>query len=496
MNRSKNFLTVKKVLVLGGATYLFLSLGLLARSFAAEDKPAPREHGGCNYTDNQICTEYFACDKEMSGDFTNQTAMADGANKVNACRDKYKADHRASFCNYIKANDTVCDSTWPIAAGYSAAAVVCGVGCLVPAYGSWAIPICNALTPVVQAADFFVAIGVNTANSEYIEKADSHVVKDFWGSTGTGRDFLSYAAPHIAAAIQGATITGGYVGGAAAAKAGEEVGKTAAETAGKEGGEKGAEHGAKNAAACVSMVLNGLMAGVKWANFALVQTNSEENYNKMCSMHVSNCDFSKKEEAPGAPVAPIASMGGGGTPPTVADNRDRSPYLPVKIKDKVNKNPNKVSDSFANAELKDLFGTPPGAMKNALDEMYKQTGATPGDLAESVANNGLAGTLAKFGATKDGDLLKKIDALGPQYFKSNPIAFESTGGGVGRSGPAAASPFGGLFGNRSPAADAGKVNDMKFGGFNGDIWHAGTTLSIFEIVRQRTQSVSDRVGQP
>lgn len=451
-------------------------------------KAAPKDFGGCDYSSNRICKEYFDCE------------ASSGSGTSAACKDKFKADQRASFCSYIKANDTACMATWPIAAGYSLAAVACGIGCFVPAYGSWAIPICNALTPAVQVADFAVAIGINTANEDYLKKADKGVVSDFWGSTGEGRDFLSYALPNIAAAIQGGTIIGGYVGSAtaAASKGAGQAGTQGTNVAGKAAdASKSASRTAKNDAACVSMALNGLMAGLKWANFVLIQDNSEENYNKVCSMHATTCDFTKKQESIETPTAGVASLGAGGTPPTVADNRDHTPYIPVRIKDRVNKEPGKVSDSFATAELKKTFGTPPGAMQKTIDDLYKNLGASPGDLAESVANNGLAGTLEKLGAGPEAkDLLKKIDAQGRQYLQSNPMSFASAGSGGGRSsGGGAANPFGGLFGNRGPAAETGKVNELKFGGFNGDIWHAGTNLSIFEIVSQRTQSVYNRVGQ-
>lgn len=249
---------------------------------------------------------------------------------------------------------------------------------------------------------------------------------------------------------------------------------------------------------CITAALNGIFAAVKWGNRSRIIDSSRDN---LASAELLWVQQQKKGGGDDRKkYIQLASGGGSSSPPTVADVRSAAQQ--VNVADD-NVDTARIGESYATEGTSKLFGNPKAEdYQKMLDVLNKHTGATPNALMDSLESSGVAGTLSKFTGDSEfgkslGNAFKEMESKVNGMPAASYLAFDKTGsaGGGGSKGTSD-NPLAGLFGARGPAADGGSgVKDIKFGGFNNDIWHAGSTLSIFEIVSRKTQTVSTRVGR-
>ncbi len=404
------------------------------------------------------------------------------------------AGHSASVCNYLHLSDVACKADQSMALVYTSMAIVCGVACVAgkTGYGSWSIPICSVGSIVAGLSDTILGIAIGSKAKGIKAEADEINAMNY-GVVNAGGAVMATRGLVNAGVIgkntaAGATAATKNAATAAAKKAAEEASKTAA----KEASKTATKTAAKNAGSCISMVLNAAMASAKQINKSLIANKSEQNFQSLLSL-ISE----------GAPTpAPSLNnngmnngnmpMGADSNPPTVADMRENAREAEV-----AGESARLPEESYAMAGNSGFNQNhSPQPYKDAMKAIDDQFGLNPNKLADLLDTKGVGGAVQQAVGGDDGNLIGDlIRDMEKEYTpaQSN-IAFESSmkasgGGGGGKPN----NPFGDLFGNRGPKAAEGGLKTIKFSGFDNDIWHAGTTLSIFEIVSKKTQTVTPRV---
>ncbi len=415
--------------------------------------------GGCDYHSKHPCPTI------TSENAPEGTALASG------------------HCRMLEINDKGCWNTQYMYPTYLALAATCIAACFtaVAALGV----MCTYGSTVASLADLSWSIVTKAQTEKEITAGSKQLEKD-WG-----------LGAQLGFPIAGFLLHGGVI---AARFVGTDASKSFMSSWGWDKAGKSSTN--EGWGACFSAGINALMAGMKFYHHNTITNNSKKTYEDMCTF--TNCETPLAEtppqQAPNSPTAPTA--GSSTSPGAMADVRGQSFTEDVgSAIDEAAKN-GTMAENAANGELKNFLGNPkPKDIQKVLNDLPKLTGMTPRQLAEAAAQNGVANTLGKFTPdTAEGkfmkDLLKNSEDEMQKWLKNhpNPIQFAGAASGGGRSSGSTSSPFSGLLGGRSPGVEGGQgPQEVKFGGFTNDIWHAGTNKSIFEIINDKTHNVTDRV---
>lgn len=430
---------------------------------AADFEFAPPEHSSCSYSKNYPCTGVEGRDAA--------DALVDG------------------HCQMLKKNDSSCKHSQRMAVAYTTVAAACAAVCFssIASMGATNVATlgCTYGAATLGIVDMVWATK-NQFDADWSESKKSAIV------SRAGELVGGYASPIVNLFLS----YQGYQASAAAAK--EVIGTQAHDSAMQD----------RRRNACIAAVVNGTIAAVRYTNWGLIAHGSSSTYKDMCQVEPKNCfragALPPGQLTPGASGPQNGLAGGASTPPVTADlnARDQQDFL-NKVTDDANKG--ELASSYASADETKQMGlggsNPKDGFNKALESL-KGFGVTPAQLADSIAKNGVGETLARFaeGNAEGANLMRQIETearkLSPTTLSSM-MAFEggTPSGGGSKAAADSESPFAALFGaagDRGPAT--GGVKEVKFGGFNGDIWHAGTQKSIFEIVSDRMQVVRSRVG--
>ncbi len=366
-------------------------------------------------------------------------------------------DGANGYCEQIEMNKKGCQKTAALAVSYTAMAIVCAIPCAAPEYGAALIPVCTFGSMAVSLEDLAFSIAMKKEVSGYITGIVGGTRNAFLTvqtiSAASGNGFFSAFTNPVTLKGQG-----------------------------------------KSSGTCLSTVLNAASAAMQWVNKGALVKNSKSTEDSLKMLLNNNLALTQKPNNNNS----LANLYSGSTSsPTTADSRSDSRGAP-EIDDLSTSN---LADSYAMAADGKYFSKNPNDFKKALEALQKETGITPEGIAKSLEANGVGGTLAKaLGNSEKGKEFGKIlqdytSKLTSQ--DSTGLAYESSNHGSGAVA-AKSDPFGdlanGLGGNRGPASGT-KVTDVSFSHINGDIWHTGSPLSIFEIVSKKTQTVSGRVGK-
>lgn len=491
---------------------------------AAEKCPAKIK--GCRYSQNHPCPTINA----QKHDELKQGQMAADANT-------------AGFCQMLKTNDAVCQQTQYMTYAYTAIAATCLSVCIgsIASVGILASlePVCTYGSAMVGVVDTVWAIKTDMereqwtfsragALKEQYARIGSPALAATANTTTMAVSLMTQAATKKAAekatekvaekateqvAEQATEKVTEKVAEQATEQVAEEVAEKTAEKVAEKGTEqvaqKGTEEAAKssgaNVASCISAALNSVFAGIRYHHWKSVQEGSAKTYPQVWEVYSGSChnDRPPTTISLGSQQGMLSSAAS--APPVVATAASPTDEFAKDIEEGLASG--EVAASFAEADFtKKGLGLqdPKGALNTALKALNDQ-GITPNMLARSLAESGVTGTLAKMPGVDGGmkEALRRIgegidrDAGG--MLTTNAMAFDTSGvgkgGGSSSSKPESNNPFAGLMGNRGPAAQKGGAQLVKFGGFKNDIWHTGTQKTIFEIVSDKTQSVSNRVGR-
>lgn len=421
---------------------------------------------GCSYHKNYPCPDLM---KEGKKNYSKDNA---DFNPMQKDSDGNLMGSSLDFCMYLDASDRSCQLTSGMAVAYTAIAAFCWIACadrflittaateIACAWGSMALPASELVSTKV----------LRNKNEDWINKRGPQLTKQY----------EAYGIPAATLAAQAGiqAISAARVGWSQSHLAG----------------------GDNTYTSCWSAAINTVLAGVRYYNIHAITKSSRTNYDAMCSQHPEECN----KTAAGNKKPPAEStrnpIGGSSLASAAPITPEASSKIDDLAKDiEAGLNNGTTAENFATAGFKPNLGPADGrkALQTALKGLNDH-GITPAMLARSLAADGVAGTLSKLPGVSEGmkDAFKKLDDAAKQSggLTSTQFAFEGGGGAHGGSAQKSSSdPFAGMMGNRGPAAGMGGAQAMKFGGFDGDIWHAGTQKSIFEIVRDKTQTVSSRV---
>lgn len=383
------------------------------------------------------------------------------------------------YCNYFEAHDMGCKQELWSGIAYTTAAAVCLTGCImekIPAIGT-------AAAQAIRVACTFGSMGVAAADI-----ASTLIIKN-------------QVDQKVKSANQNLPIT--YGTGAFGTAAGAVGGVAALYLA---NGSLAASK-ATNAEMCVAAVMDGMFAYSKFHNKKKLVEAAEKNYCQLqenmtgqdlgCASpgrlpkfnQFKNFNLSQNQ----------TNIGGSSTAnPDLNGSDSMSSEIEDIKKMPISEAVNKMNEAYAKAGDDKILGKPD--FGKALKALQEATGANPNAFLASAAAGNLSDTMSKLlGNSKGTDLglamIKDAEKLGARLRieGSANIAFEKpvAGGGANKK----FANFGNdVFGDRGPAATGG-AEKLSFGGFDGDIWHIGTTQSIFEIVSKKTTSVSNRVNK-
>lgn len=259
----------------------------------------------------------------------------------------------------------------------------------------------------------------------------------------------------------------------------------------------------ERAASCVSMVTNAALASVKWYDFVALQNGSDKEYKKLQTLiagSINNTLLGQTTNSGGfGGAAPGSGDGSGG--PGVPGGSGLVSATDIAAATK-NLTPGAMVNALQSGGTGKIHGhITPEQMKTGVDAFNKKVGPLDKFVADAAANGvGQAlGKIADMGSSKNSGAVKgalaKMDGETARVLANRAPAFEGSTGSPGvKSG--GGFQFGDLMGKNGAAGPgAGKVEEAKFGGFSNDIWHAGATKSIFEIVSDKTGKLSDRVSK-
>lgn len=397
---------------------------------------------GCNYSKKDECV------KAESNNQLDQTGQA------------------PTICKYLHEADTACTMDYSLAITYGALAVVCGISCVLKdtlygtAAGEALEQVCNIGGMAAAATDMIAGIVINENIKEYEKKSAKIIPKDY-GISGYTAATATLVRALATYGVIGASSTGALASSARS-----------------------------NSGACISMVLDALFAGVKIYNGGQIAKNSEDNFKVV--QDLLSAPRSSSSSSSSSSTRAMMTLAGTSTPGGSTGSINARDSAPADSGTAAEFNPKNLGAAFAMADTKSLYKNPHAkTIEDAFAALDKHLGLTPEKLADSLQNAGLGGTMEKAiggKAGKDiGDMLRKFEA---DLAKVQAPTFEVAKAAAGAG--SANRPFKDYGGSTGPIGTAG-AQKMSFAGFDDDIWHAGTTMSIFDIVSKKTQTVSGRV---
>jgi len=249
---------------------------------------------------------------------------------------------------------------------------------------------------------------------------------------------------------------------------------------------------------CVTAILTAKVTADKWISKRKIRKNLDENYLESKKL----VSFFPKPGAPGQTPQLTPIMTGNTTQVASAsgnDTRNDSYSLESDIKEVF------PTNSAATDSIRDLYGHDftPEDFSKMIDAM-KKAGIDPEKFVSDVESKGVGPALTSNFGDKASSLVSAIEGLEKDLSAASAtdtpkMAFESTSSkqshGSQNKKDSDGLNFGDLFGNRGPAAETGGVSELKFDGIEGDIYHTGTNLNLFEIVSRRYQkSAPSKLG--
>lgn len=433
-------------------------VGAVCLTFIAGSESSFAKEGtaGCKYRHVQECKDITA----------NNKKDPDGIN--------------TQYCNYFESHDMGCKQELWSATAYTTVAAVCLTACVLEktGYGTAAAqalrPVCTWGSLGVAAADIASTLIISGEIKKKTQDAHKNLPVTYGLKGGS-------VASAVGAGLATLLTTGGTIGGLA--------NKTVS-----------------SAELCAAAVMDGMFAYSKWKNKSVIVKAAEKNYCQLkenldgkdygCNSlgNFGNINFK--------PTANLSQFQTNLTSNTatapdlsglegLSSEADDMKNMPI---DEAVKN---MNEAYAKAGDDKILGKP--NFSKALKALKDVTGADPNAFLASAARGNLSDTMSKLLGNMKGDdfgmgLVKESEKLGARLRiegQTN-IAFEkpvSNSNGTNKK----FSNFGSdLFGDRGPAG-VGGADKLIFGGFDGDIWHVGTTQSIFEIVSKKTNAVSNRV---
>ena len=473
----------------------FLSLLVIVNLLMPTQVIFAGDHGtfGCSYSDVQECS------------------------KDNLAHSKI--EHSNQYCSYLKAHDTACKQEAYSALAYTAAAAVCAAVCTasITGFGAGLGPLCNTGTQVVSIADAISSLYIATQVSSDIKDSQAGLQAAMSTASAVGMYAASSYMNTLGSATSAASQAAGQAGSAFRnSNLGTVQFRTNPVTGMKEAyyKEGNFDQNAQNLdqankdvtdaqnkqaskeklMACLQAGMNTLMASMKWINKSKLVDNAEEqlkNLQDVSQGSAPRTNFGKNQYKPMQTV-----VNGSAPAPDLSDSRGGVAEVMVPGGDSLAR----IGESYATAaDGKDFGPMTKNDFGKAFQALKDNFGVTPQQMLGSLNSNGVAGTVGKLlgdsaGAGAMKDYLKDMENKARGMNLPSNLAFESSGGGSGGGSAKSDNPFGALFGDRGPAGiNGGGAAGVNFGGFNGDIWHAGSTLSIFEIVSKKTNEVSARV---
>ncbi|MEW6057655.1 MAG: hypothetical protein AB1540_13670 [Bdellovibrionota bacterium] len=461
-----------------------LFLNLASQAYAIQP-----EFSGCSYSQNHPCPEKLMTHKDGEA-------------------------HVEGFCRQMEINDRACHYTMGLAAAYTAVAAACSALCVSSIFtlglsDTFLSSACIAGSIAAGVADIAAGIKLNNDMAEMQNKYKDVVLKDFGLAPRIAGPVVAGAGLFTAFVFGGVNATSTYVTGATnAIKVGSAAGG-AAQTMGSSSATTVTTEVSSNTEAlvgsCVTAAATTAVASLKWAEETVIKNHSEKTFHQMCDPMNSQIDCRKPSHSDLATTpSNITGNGlstGGTAPPSLAKQEGLSLSDQKKIDDDFNSG--KIAQNMATSDFGKIFNKSPHDIQKALDAFKNGTGLSLGQFANQVKKGGLGSALAQF--TKDApassqaavkDALKKLEAEMRAQHLGSILAFGESSSRSSAGKTAGSSPFAGLFqgSNRELSSLAGGAQDLKFSGFKGDIWHAGSTKTIFEIVSEKTSSVSNRVG--
>lgn len=431
--------------------------------------------------------------------------------KVDECKNTTSGSQDKQYCSYLKAHDKACIQEAYSAIAYTAVAAICTTSCVlqmsvVPATvaaGKAMAPYCKIGTQAVSIADALTSLYIATQVGKDIkdEQATLHALLSTGTAIGTyaGSSYLNHLATNSSAAATAATnaeqnylCTAESCGESDVATQQAKADSQSANDASKSANDKQAK--AEKTATCLQAGMNALMATMKWTNKAKLVSNAEDQLNNLKSVKTTPSSNLGRSN-----YLPMQNLVNGNAPaPDLADSRGGLSEVFVPGEDSLSR----IGESYATAADGKTF---PSMGKNDFGNVFQalkdKFGITPQQLATAMESRGPVGAISGLIGNGPGtDAVKSYlndvaSKAGNISSSGSNLAFDKVQNNSG-SGKSSGSdnPFSGLFGDRGPAGiNGGGASALNFGGFKGDIWHAGTSLSIFEIVSRKTIEVSPRL---
>ena len=384
---------------------------------------------------------------------------------------------------------------WQLSAAtlYTAAVPICLAACLAEKYPLM-LPYLPAMLVACSALDLG-AVGTDIAAVGAL-KAAGHDI-DYYVQELTSD---SSPPPSVDSNAQQASI-GAEGGVAAGVGVATGVGAAAALRARKVGGLTGTASKVARYAACASFVTDGVMAGIKWANFKRAQNNYYHECNsvqKLSWPKDSNLPPLMLENKPDGITNLDNKLQGGDNSGGALNTSSGNSSDPSK-----NTSPNSFAQAASAGPFAPLLASNPQAAN--IPNILAKMGINPDALANSLKTSNPATALGSVmdlppeAASVLSQLQSAVDAAQVTLEGASIMQGGGGGGGGGGSSAPAFDPLS-LFGKgKSPDATPGGVLDFagrkaKEGDIL-DIWHAGTTDSIFKIVTKRVDESRSKIEE-
>ncbi len=462
--------------------------------------------------------------------FAKEGGFGCAYSKVPECSGNAKDSHANQYCSYLKAHDTACIQEAWSAVAYTAAAAVCATACLatVTVFGASLESICKIGTTSVAIADTLSSLYVATQVGNDIKDSQAAFQAALSGAGAVGMaigtSYLSKLGNQASnlnnvynQATNPTTVTNSSptVTTAPAPDGGSAVQLNNSNQNNSYGWNQNSNNQNLNAndnlktqknqaenksskadktASCLQAGMNTLMASMKWINKAKLVSNADDQLSNLRSVktapttHLAHNNYHPMQ----------TTVDGNAPAPDMADSRGGTNELFIPGEDSLSR----IGSSYATASDGKNF---PSMSKNDFNNAFKALkdnfGVTPQQFAAAMEQSGPAGAVSKLLGNGPGsdeakayfnDIAEKAKSMNGG---APNLAFDKVQNNSGSGKPSGSeNPFGALFGDRGPAGiNGGGASGVNFGGFKGDIWHAGTTLSIFEIVSRKTNEVSPRL---
>ncbi len=404
-----------------------------------------------------------------------------------------EAGQSVAVCDYLKVSDKACKADQSMALVYGALTIVCGISCVASksVYGTAAgialARVCNFGGIAAGLSDAVLGMTIGK-EAKALAASSTEIQARNYGMMGYASGAFGLARGLAAAGM----LSGVSAGAQSALQSTAVQGSKQAGTAGKSGADA-SKNTANKTGSCISFAVNAVMTAAKQYNKSKIGQNSEENFQNLLALITSGA-------AAPPPLNPTSGMNGNmamgaeSNAPPINDMRTNAHEVAADPNEKSNA----LQESFATAGNSDFMDNKsPQAYKEAMDALNEHFGLTPDRLADILDTQGISGAVQTAVGGEEGQIVGDLLRDMEKEIAGAPtsLAFESSIKSGGSPSGKGSDPFANLFGNRGPAAETGGLKTMKFSGFDNDIWHTGTNLSIFEIVSKKTTVVAPRVTQ-